>query len=215
MTRATITALDDVGSFAWIANPGEWMQRASAAVTTERGTLLIDPVDFDGLDDALSQLDPVAGVVQLLDRHTRSVAQVAERFNVSVLVPGALAGRGEPLEVPGVQERVILAMPGWNESALWMPERRLLVCTEAIGTAPYYRARRRDALGVHPLLRLRPPRRALSGIDPVTIAVGHGLPLAVNASNVLAVALRESRRGVLATWLRNAGRLVRPTPSAP
>ena len=66
MTR--IFTLDDAGSFAWIAHPDESMQRASSAVVTSIGTLVIDPVDFGGLDNTLSRLGPVAGIVQLLDR---------------------------------------------------------------------------------------------------------------------------------------------------
>jgi hypothetical protein len=157
-SAVTTIPLDTAGSFAWLAEPDEWTQRASVALATECGALLIDPVDFAGLDDAVAPLAPIAGVAQLLDRHNRSVDQVADRLGVPVLVPAALAGRGEPLDVPGVQERVILAMPGWNESALWIPERKLLICAEAIGTAPQYLARQSHALGVHPLLRIRPPR---------------------------------------------------------
>lgn len=201
--------LDDAGSFAWIAHPHERMQRASSAVVTAKGTLVVDPVDFDGLDDALSRLGPVAGVVQLLDRHNRDVAAIAARLSVRVLVPGALAGRGEPLAIAGVQERAVRAMPGWNEAALWLPERRLLVCAEAVGTAPYYRARERDVLGVHPFLRLRPPTGALSGIQPSTIAVGHGAPVDTDAALALAVALRRSRRDLPRAWLRAARRIVR------
>ena len=207
MTR--IFTLDDAGSFAWIAHPDESMQRASSAVVTSIGTLVIDPVDFGGLDDALSRLSPVAGIVQLLDRHNRDVAAVAARLSVPVLVPGPLAGRGEPLAISGVQERVVLAKPGWNEAALWFPERRLLVCAEAIGTAPYYLARDTDVLGVHPFLRVRPPIRALSGIAPSVIAVGHGPPVVDDAASALVAALRRSRRDLPRAWLRGARLIVR------
>jgi hypothetical protein len=126
-----------------------------------------------------------------------------------VLVPGALAGRGEPLAIPGVQERVVPAMPGWKEAALWFPERRLLVCAEAIGTAPYYRARDTDVLGVHPFLRMRPPTRALSGVAPSVIVVGHGPPVLDDAASALVTALRQSRRDLPRAWLRAARRIVR------
>lgn len=207
MTR--IFPLDDAGSFAWIAHPGEGMQRASSAVVTSIGTLVIDPVDFGGLDDALSGLGPVAGVVQLLDRHNRDVATVAARLSVPVLIPGALARRGEPLAITGVEERVVPAMPGWNEAALWFPGRRLLVCAEAIGTAPYYLARDADVLGVHPFLRVRPPTRALSGIAPSVIAVGHGPPVLDDAASALVAALSRSRRDLPRAWLRGARLIVR------
>jgi hypothetical protein len=203
--------VDDAGSFAWIAHPDERMQRASSAVVTSIGTLVIDPVDCGSLDDALSRLGPVAGVVQLLDRHNRDVAAVAARLSVPVLVPGALAGRGEPLAIPGVQERVVLAMPGWKEAALWFPERGLLVCAEAIGTAPYYRARDTDVLGVHPFLRMRPPMGALSGVAPSVIVVGHGPPVVDDAASALVAALRQSRRDLPRAWLRGARLIIRRT----
>ena len=206
-----VVPLDDAGSFAWIALPDESMQRASSAVVTSIGTLVIDPVDFGGLDDALSRLGPVAGVVQLLDRHNRDVAAVAARLSVPVLVPGALAGRGEPLAIPGVQERVVPAIPGWKEAALWFPERRLLVCAEAIGTAPYYRARDTDVLGVHPFLRMRPPTGALSGVAPSVIVVGHGPPVLDDAASALVAALRQSRRDLPRAWLRGARLIIRRT----
>ncbi len=206
MTR--ILPLDEVGSFAWIAHPDESMQRASSAIVTASGTLVVDPIDFDGLDAALSRIGVVAGVVQLLDRHNRDVAAISARLSVPVLVPGALAGRGEPLVVPGVQERMVLAMPGWNEAALWIPERRMLICAEAIGTAPYYQARDTDVLGVHPFLRLRPPTGALSGIAPSVIVVGHGPPVVDDAAWALAAALRQSRRDLPRAWLRGARRII-------
>lgn len=209
MTR--IFPLDEAGSFAWIADPDERMLRASSAIVTSAGTLVIDPVDCGGLDDALSRLGPVAGIVQLLDRHNRDVVAVAARLSVPVLVPGALAGRGEPLALTGVEERVVLAMPGWSEAALWFPERRLLVCAEAIGTAPCYRARDTDALGVHPLLRVRPPTGALSGVAPSVVAVGHGPPVVHDAARALATALRQSRRDLPRAWLRGARLILRRT----
>lgn len=35
--------LDEAGSFAWIADPDERMLRASSAIVTSAGTLVIDP----------------------------------------------------------------------------------------------------------------------------------------------------------------------------
>ena len=201
-----IVPLDDRGSFAWIAHPDEGMQRASSAVVTASGILVVDPVDFDGLDVALGRLGLVAGVVQLLDRHSRDVAPVAARHAAPVLVPRALGGEGERLAIDGVHELTVLAMRGWHEAALWLPDRGLLICTEAVGTAEYYLARDGDALGIHPLLRLRPPAGALAGIEPSVIAVGHGAPIVQGAAAALAVALRRSRRDLPRAWGRVLGR---------
>ncbi len=40
-----IFPLDEAGSFAWIADPDERRLRASSAIVTSAGTLVIDPVD--------------------------------------------------------------------------------------------------------------------------------------------------------------------------
>lgn len=210
-----IHSLDGQGSFCWIADETDTLQRASTALAVEGGCLLIDPVDAPDLDEHLGGLLPVLGVVTLLDRHVRDAEEVAGRHGVPRLVPSVLAGQGQPLEWPGIQERVILGAPGWNEAALWLPERRLLVCVEAVGTIGPFLARPTDRLGVHPLLRLRPPRGALA-VDPVAIAVGHGTPVVEDASAALAEALRTARSGLpraVARWGRAAVDAVRGAAS--
>jgi hypothetical protein len=189
-------ALDARGSFVWIADPDERLRRASTALVVERGVLVIDPVDHPDLDDALAAVGPVIGTCTLIDRHGRDAAAVAARHGVPQFVPAVLAGKGTPLVVDGVQERVILAMVGWNEAALWLPERRLLICAEAVGTLGFFLAMPDDKLGVHPLLRVRPPRDALGGLDPVAVAVGHGPPVTDGAAEALEHALETARSAV-------------------
>ena len=168
--------LDEQGSFSWIAGDDDKLERTSTALALDDGWLLIDAVDSPELDAALAGR-PVQGVTYLLDRHVRDTEAVASRLGAKVLVPAVLAGRGEPLEIPGVQERVIVSLVGWNESALWLPDRGLLVCVEALGTAPFFLGRPGDRLGVHAFLRLRPPRGAVGGLPVRALAVGHGEPL--------------------------------------
>ncbi|CAA9539334.1 MAG: hypothetical protein AVDCRST_MAG79-1711 [uncultured Thermoleophilia bacterium] len=132
----------------------------------------------------------------MIDRHGRDAEAVAARHGAPRVVPAALAGKGRPLVVEGVQERVILAIAGWNEAALWLPERRLLVCVEAIGTNGFFLTSPDDRLGVHPLLRARPPRGALGGLDPLAVAVGHGPPVTEGAAEALEHALETARSGV-------------------
>jgi hypothetical protein len=60
----------------------------------------------------------------------------------------------------------------WREVALWWPARRVLVVAETLGTNPLM-APGSDPAGVHPMLRLRPPRR-LAGYEPEHLLVGHG-----------------------------------------
>ena len=52
----------------------------------------------------------------------------------------------------------------WREVALWWAERRLLLVADALGTISFFRAGDEPA-GLHPLLRLRPPR-SLRGLEP-------------------------------------------------
>jgi hypothetical protein len=200
--------LDDRGSFSWIARPSDPLLRTSTAVAVDGGVLLVDPVDAPGLDALLEPLGRPVGVTHLLGRHRRDVDRVAQRLQLPVVVPAVLAGDGEPLQIPGVQERVILAAPGWNESALWLPDRELLVCADALGTVGYFLARPGDRLGVHPLLRPRPPARALSGIAPAAIAVGHGPPLVEGAADELDRALTRARRDLPRAWARAASALL-------
>src|SRR4051795_7365113 len=101
--------LDDRGSFAWVATEDDPLRRASSAIALDDGPLLVDPVDAPELDAALEPLGRPVGVTHLLDRHRRDVDGLSQRLGVPVLVPGVLAGNGEPLDIPGIQERVILA----------------------------------------------------------------------------------------------------------
>jgi hypothetical protein len=146
----------------------------------------------------------VLGVCTLLDRHGRDCAAIARRHGRPLLVPSTLAGRGEPLDVEGVQERAILAAPGWNESALWLPGRRLLVCADALGTTAWFRATDDEPIGIHPLLRPRPPRGALGGLDAAAVCVGHGAPLTEDAGRAVDEALRTAQRRLPQSWWRAA-----------
>jgi hypothetical protein len=202
-------ALDERGSFAWLPHPDEFMQRASTAIALDGGgCLLVDPLDAPGLDEALAPLGDVRGVCLLLNRHRRDAEALAERYAAPLQVPQVLAGSGQPLRLPGVQERTVWRRLGWREAALWLPERALLVVPEALGTADYYRSRPDERLSVHPLLRLAPPRLSLVAISPAAIAVGHGPPVTEDAADALLEALRTARRRLPAAW-RRAFRLSR------
>jgi hypothetical protein len=53
----------------------------------------------------------------------------------------------------------------------------------------------RGAVGVHPVLRLTPPR-VLVGIDPGMLLVGHGAPVETDAAASLRTALARSRSDI-------------------
>jgi glyoxylase-like metal-dependent hydrolase (beta-lactamase superfamily II) len=95
---------------------------------------------------------------------------------------------GAPFElVPVVGRRL------WREVALWWPERRVLVCADALGTIPHYFALGDERIGIHPLLRLTPPRR-LGRYDAEHVLVGHGDGVHEGAAAAVRDALAHSRR---------------------
>jgi hypothetical protein len=174
----------------------ERLQRTSHAVRAVGGVWLTDVVDGPGLDERIRALGEPAGVVQLLDRHERDCAAVAERLGVALHVTPFTDVPGAPFVVLPVVRR-----KRWREIALWFPEERVLVCADALGSLNYFRAGD-EPFGIHPLLRLVPPRRALGGLEPEHILFGHGEgfhgPEAVPAlREALATARRRLPRALL------------------
>jgi glyoxylase-like metal-dependent hydrolase (beta-lactamase superfamily II) len=141
--------------------------------------------------------------VQLIDRHDRDCAVLAERFAVPHLEVPFGGVPGSPFEVVKVVDR-----PLWREVALWWPEGRVLVCGDALGTLPYFLAPG-ERLGVHPLLRVTPPR-ALGALDAEHVLVGHGKGVhGDETGQALASAVANARRGLPAALLRGLRGLVR------
>jgi hypothetical protein len=89
--------------------------------------------------------------------------------------------------------------------ALWWEAEHVLVCTESLGTVPYFRAHD-EPLGVHPFLRLYQPRALRDmarGLTPVHVLVGHGAGIhGEDAAAALRRAVLEARRRTPA-WLRD------------
>ncbi len=157
----------DGWGISWVAAEPAFMQRGSHAVRSDGGVWLFDPVDGDGLEEALAGLGTLRGVVQLVDRHPRDCAVLAQRHGVPLhTVP--MGG------VPGLAaEPVVLHdRPWWREVAFWLPEHRALVVGESVGTAPYFRVDG-DRIGLHPFARIGPPG-ALRGRDAAHLLPGHG-----------------------------------------
>jgi len=198
------------GGVGWIAHPDETMRRASHVVETEGGSWVIDPVDTEGLDDLLGEFDEVAGLVILLDRHKRDAATVANRHGVSVYVPSFMDGVASELDAPVERFEGELEGTGyclyelvnnrfWQEAALYNEDSGTLFVPEAVGAAEYFLAGDED-IGVHPMLRLRPPR-ALRRFRPKRIMVGHGEGVSEDATESLREALDNSRRNAPALYL--------------
>jgi hypothetical protein len=194
--------LDNRGSFAWIADPGETLLRASTAIAVGDGCLVVDPVETPGLHDELAAIGPVRAVCSLLDRHARDARAVAAVHGAPVVLPLALGGDGVAAAVAGIEERTVVRTRLWKEALLWVPDRHVLVCGDALGRLPYFLANDDEAVGMHPFLRPWPPRGAFAGLDPRTIAVGHGRPVLHGATHALNAALKSARRGLAGALAR-------------
>jgi hypothetical protein len=164
----------------------EPLARASHALVDGDRVWLVDPTDEAAALEAALALGRPAGVLQLLDRHNRECARLAERLAVPHLkVPAAVPD--SPFEVVPLVDRRF-----WHEVALWWPARRALVVAEAIGTSPGYAPASLGA-GVSVGLRPWPPRR-LTAFEPEHLLVGHGPPLhGPGAAPALREALRRAR----------------------
>lgn len=163
----------------------EPMERSSHALAVDGRVWLIDPVLDEAALLAAKELGDVVAVIQLLDRHPRGCQMLAARYGVPHLrLPELVAD--SPFELFDV-----VSVPGWRERGLWWPEVSLLVVPEAVGSCGYFAAGRR--LGVHPLLRMLPPRK-LGELSPGRLLVGHGPPLHEGAAEAMGEALDRSRR---------------------
>ncbi len=210
------------GSVGWIAYPDETMQRASHALETDEGLWLVDPVDADDLDELLAEFGEVAGVVVCLDRHKRDSAAVARRHNVSVHIPQWMSGVGSKIDAP--IERVDgelgnsgyelfeirnSSVPPWQEAGLYNPENGTLVVPESVGTAEYFTVDG-ERLGVHPMLRMVPPRDVLGRYTPERVLVGHGAGVLDDATAALKDALAGSKRNALSLYGKTAKQFLTP-----
>lgn len=178
---------------------GERLQRTSHAIRAGDQVWLTDVVDGEGLDERIAALGEPAGVIQLLDRHKRDCAAVADRFGVPLHVTPFTYVEGAPfVAFPIVRHSF------WREVALWFAEPRILICGDALGSLAYFRAPG-EPFGVHPALRLFPPRKALAALDPEHLLFGHGEgfhgPVAPEA---LRTALTTARRRFPSAWLAAA-----------
>jgi hypothetical protein len=182
----TLQLCDDFeGGFGW--TEAGFLERTSHAVEIAGGVLVFDPVDAPGIDERIRTLGKPEAVVQLLDRHERDSTALAARLGVPHvhMELGGAGGRGRLIRL--VWNRA------WKEVAFWEPERRVLVVADALGSVGYFTAPG-EAIGVHPLLRLRPPR-ALAELDPEHILCGHGAGVhGPAASPALQEALATARR---------------------
>ena len=145
MSVRFVDELDE--GFGWIDDGS--MRRTAHALAVDGRVWLTDPVDGDGVEERVRSLGEPAGVIQLIDRHNRDSAALAARLGVPLHIA--------PLSLPETPFRFLPLLRGrwWKEVALWWPERRILVCADALGTVPFFRAGDEPA-GLHPFFRLKP-----------------------------------------------------------
>jgi hypothetical protein len=122
---------------------------------------------------------------------------------VAVDVPEWMDGVGSELSAPVERPHLELGDTGigvhrlvdnrfWQEAVLVVEDGQTLLVPEAVGTAPFFLASG-ERLGVHPMLRLKPPRSLLR-FDPETVLVGHGPGVSQRASEALEDAITGARR---------------------
>jgi hypothetical protein len=174
--------------FGWISPHKPELQMASHALLADGQVWLVDPSEGAGVEERARALGEPAGVLQLLDRHNRACAAFAERLGVPhYRVPFESVG---PFEMVAVVQR-----KRWQEVALWWPQRRVLVCADALGTVPHSFALGGERLGVHPLLRLTPPKQ-LAWFEPEHVLCGHGAGVHERATEAVREALANARRRI-------------------
>lgn len=181
---------------------GEPMERSSHALAAGGLVWLVDPVADEAALAAAERLGEVAAVLQLLDRHPRDCASLAERYGVPLLrLPEAVDG-APFIAFP------ILSVPRWREVGLWWEAESLLVVPESLGTGDYF-AIGSGAVGVHPMLRMLPPGKPLRRYAPERLLCGHGPALHSQAAAAISQALDRSRPDAPRMALGMARSLVR------
>jgi hypothetical protein len=185
MPRELLTIDETPLGLSWVLD--EPMQRGCHAILADGKVWFIDPVEVDDIVDRGAALGEPAGVLQLLDRHKRDCAAVAQRLGIEHLVV--------PDAVPGSPFEAIRALrfPGWKETALWWPAQRMLVVAEIVGSSSVFNAGE-PGVGMHPVLRALPPR-SIRRFEPEHLLLGHGPPVHGDAAAAgLERAYERSRR---------------------
>lgn len=163
----------------WVETSG--MRRAAHALRANGRLWLIDPFEDQVALSAATELASPAAVIQLLDRHNRDCGPIAQRLEVPLLRLPEQVSDSPFTVIP------VISRPWWREKALWWEDERALVIAEALGTAPAFTLGRQ--VGLHPMLRLRPPKGPLTARSPERLLVGHGAALESGAAAAIDDAL--------------------------
>jgi hypothetical protein len=188
--------------FGWIRD--EFLLRCSHALVADGRIWLIDPLDGDGVEERVRTAGEPAGIIQLLNRHARDCRAFAERFGVPHYEMPRERVPAAPFDFLSVRFGQF-----WKETALWWPEARVLVCADVFGTTPAQRVEG-ERVALHPFLRLNPPRRVLTGLNPEHVLCGHGDGVhGSEAAPAIEEALATARRRLLRAWWQGIRTAVR------
>ena len=171
------------------------LERTSHALVADGSCWLVDPLADGAFEERVRASGQPAGVIQLLDRHKRDCAEVAERLGVPLHVVPFAGVSGSPFTFVRVSR-----VPRWKEVALWWPEARVAVFADALGTASYFLGPG-ERLAVHPFLRLLPPRAMATCLAPRHVLCGHGEGIHGDEAVALFQGALATARRRLPRWL--------------
>lgn len=213
---------DGVG---WFAHPDETGRRTSHAVVGADGDVwVIDPIDAPGIDEELSTLGQVAGVIVCSNYHVRDADRVAARHDVPVYCPSWLSRATARLDAPtdpgtgtvgtsGFELRRCRPLPGWSEAVAYRRSDGTLYAPDVLGTAPLFTVGE-ERLGVYLLCRFNPPRAVFEDVSPTRVLVGHGAGIFEDATAALSTALDGARRRLPAAIRSNGWEQVQALTAA-
>lgn len=202
------------GGISWFAHPNETGHRTRHVVVgTDEGVWVIDPLDAPRIDEELSALGDVRGVLVCSNYHVRDAERFATRYDVPVYCPSWLSRAVSKLAAPidpetdtvgtsGFELRRCRPFPGWSEAVAYRESDETLYVPDVLGTAPLFTVGE-EQLGTYLLCRFFPPRAVFDDLSPRRILVGHGASIFENASIALRAALDGARRRLPAALRSN------------
>lgn len=186
----------------WMAHPEAQMQRASQALVVDDDVWVIDPLDGGNLDEELTALGTVAGVVVLGSEHHRHADRLATRHDVAIHLPSWFEESAKEYEADVVEfteeladtgfEAIKLADSFWQEAGLYHPERRTLAVSDTFMTALFNSEAGRVEL--FPPARFDPPWEKVQDLTVDRLLVGHGEPVFEDATDQIERALAMEYR---------------------
>ncbi|WP_277543616.1 hypothetical protein [Haloarcula laminariae] len=209
----------------WLAHPNETGRRTSHAVVEEDGGVwLIDPIDAPRIDEELSTLGNVHGVIVCSNYHVRDADVFAARHDVPVYCPPWLSRATSQLDAPiepetstvgtsGFELRRCRPFPGWSEAIAYRGFDETLYVPDVLGTSSLFTVGE-ERLGMYLLCRFAPPRAVFEGLSPQRILVGHGQGIFESASAALRTALNGARRRLPAALRSNGWGQIRALTAA-